>query len=69
MADHNKSEMHLAITKFLFPTCNVCDTQFFSPIAYEKHIATLIHIKVNFHSTTKKKQFVFNFFNKVPQQK
>ena len=47
MSEHNKSEMHLSITKFLFPTCNVCSTQFFSPIAYEKHIATLMHIKVN----------------------
>lgn len=44
--DHNASEMHHLISKFLSPTCEICDTQFFSPMAYERHIGSLAHIKV-----------------------
>ena len=34
---HNESEMHKLITRFLNPMCEICDTQFFSPMAYERH--------------------------------
>jgi hypothetical protein len=46
MSEHMSSDLHAAISKFLFPQCNVCSTKFYSPMAYEKHIATLNHIKV-----------------------
>ena len=45
-SEHNSSEMHKLINKFLNPTCATCNTKFFSPMAYEKHISSLAHIKV-----------------------
>ena len=33
------------VLRFLLPKCSVCSSQFSSPIAYEKHIATINHIK------------------------
>ena len=44
--EHNASEMHRLINDFLNPRCSVCDTDYFSPMAYERHIATLQHIRV-----------------------
>ena len=44
--EHNASEMHRLINDFLNPRCSSCDTDYFSPMAYERHIATLQHIKV-----------------------
>ena len=46
--DHNESKMHKSISKFLSPKCLICSTQYFSPMAYEKHQATVQHIKVIF---------------------
>lgn len=43
--EHNASEMHRLINDFLNPRCSVCDTDYFSPMAYERHIATLQHIR------------------------
>lgn len=45
-AEHEESDMHLLIYKFLNPKCAACQTQFFSPMAYERHIASISHIKV-----------------------
>ena len=45
--DHDETEFHKKIVMFLYPNCSVCNVpKFFSPMAYEKHIATLGHIKV-----------------------
>ena len=44
--DHNQSEMHKLIGKFLSPRCLICNTQYYSPMAYEKHLATVQHLKV-----------------------
>ena len=44
--EHNASEMHRLINDFLNPRCSVCDTDYFSPMAYERHIATLQHVRV-----------------------
>ena len=44
---HEETEFHRKIVVFLYPNCSVCNVpKFFSPMAYEKHIATLGHIKV-----------------------
>ena len=46
--EHEETEFHKKIDRFLYPSCNVCKVpKFFSPMAYEKHIATLGHIKVS----------------------
>jgi hypothetical protein len=46
-AEHNISEKHQEISGFLSPKCSICNgLQFFSPMAYHKHIASLEHIKV-----------------------
>ena len=44
-SEHNKTEMHKLISKFLNPQCTICNTQFFSPMAYERHIGSIGHIK------------------------
>ena len=49
--EHNASEMHRLINDFLNPRCSVCDTDYFSPMAYERHIATLQHIRVWYRVT------------------
>ena len=46
-AEHDKTEFHKKVVSFLYPECTFCKIpKFFSPMAYEKHIATLGHIKV-----------------------
>ena len=44
--DHNLSDMHILICQFLNPTCSVCEQPFHSPMAYEKHLTQLQHVKV-----------------------
>ena len=45
--EHEKSDFHGKIENFLHPKCAICNiAKFFTPLAYEKHIATLGHIKV-----------------------
>ena len=45
--EHEKSDFHGKIENFLHPKCATCNiAKFFTPLAYEKHIATLGHIKV-----------------------
>ena len=45
--EHEKSDFHGQIENFLHPKCAICNiAKFFTPLAYEKHIATLGHIKV-----------------------
>ena len=47
--EHEETEFHKKIVMFLYPNCSVCNVpKFFSPMAYEKHIATLGHIKVTY---------------------
>ena len=47
-AEHEKTEFHKKVLSFLYPDCTFCKIpKFFSPMAYEKHIATLAHIKVH----------------------
>jgi hypothetical protein len=46
-AEHDASEMHKLIKDFLTPTCEVCDSTYTSPMAYERHIASLSHLKVS----------------------
>ena len=45
-ADHNLSDMHVLICNFLNPTCQTCDQAFHSPMAFEKHLTQISHIKV-----------------------
>ena len=45
--EHEETEFHKRIVMFLHPKCTICNVpNFFSALAYEKHIATLGHIKV-----------------------
>ena len=45
--EHEETDFHNRIMKFLYPKCYFCNVlKFFSPMAYEKHVATLGHIKV-----------------------
>ena len=47
IAEHEKTEFHKRILSFLYPECTFCKVpKFFSPMAFQKHIATLGHIKV-----------------------
>ncbi len=45
--EHDASEMHRLIVDFLNPSCAVCGTTYGSPMAYERHIASLSHLKVS----------------------
>eukprot|EP00095_Tigriopus_kingsejongensis_P011281 maker-scaffold14_size734282-snap-gene-1.25 protein:Tk11281 transcript:maker-scaffold14_size734282-snap-gene-1.25-mRNA-1 annotation:"hypothetical protein AaeL_AAEL005277" len=45
-SEHNKCELHLLIAEFLMPKCSACnDAHFTSPMAFERHAATLEHIQ------------------------
>lgn len=43
--NHETTELHKVIKKFLMPYCPVCRLGFKSRMLYEKHVATLTHIK------------------------
>lgn len=46
--DHQLSEAHRNMKKFLMPYCSICRIAFKSPMAYETHRSSLDHIKVSF---------------------
>lgn len=46
--EHNRSEYHRNIKKFLTPYCRVCKIALRSPMLFEHHICSLDHIKVNY---------------------
>ncbi|XP_077289597.1 ciz1 zinc finger protein isoform X2 [Arctopsyche grandis] len=43
--EHNRSECHRNIKKFLTPYCRICKVALRSPMLYEHHICSLDHIK------------------------
>lgn len=45
-AEHQASEAHRSMKKFLMPYCSVCRIAFKSPMEYETHRCSLDHIKV-----------------------
>ena len=48
--EHEETDFHNEIIMFLYPKCNYCNVpKFFSPMAFEKHVATLGHIKVKYN--------------------
>lgn len=53
--EHQESEAHLKMKKFLMPYCDTCHNSFKSPMAYEIHRCSLEHLRVrnanetNFH--------------------
>merc|ERR1711874_853769 len=42
--EHNKTENHKMIRRFLMPRCDICKIDFKSPMSYEKHQAEYSHI-------------------------
>merc|ERR1712071_33263 len=47
--NHETTELHKIIKNFLMPYCPICRVNFKSRMLYEKHVATLTHIKVSVH--------------------
>lgn len=45
--DHQASEAHIKMKKFLAPYCKICRLSFKSPMTYETHRASLEHLKVS----------------------
>lgn len=45
-AEHQGSEAHKKMKRFLMPYCNVCRIGFKGPMVYEMHRCSLEHIKV-----------------------
>jgi hypothetical protein len=45
--EHDESQSHKDIKKFLMPYCNICKLAFTSPITYEVHISSLQHLRVS----------------------
>lgn len=46
-AEHQASEAHRKMKKFLMPYCSVCRIGFKSPMEFETHNCTIEHIKVS----------------------
>ncbi len=44
--EHEESKLHKDIAEFVDPMCALCGMNFFSPMAYAKHRASLGHLKV-----------------------
>lgn len=44
--DHNLTDTHRAMKRFLMPFCRVCKLAFRSPMIYEHHICSVDHLKV-----------------------
>ncbi|QQP35137.1 Uncharacterized protein FKW44_023282 [Caligus rogercresseyi] len=42
--EHNKSELHKCIEKFLKPKCGFCKASFTSPMGFESHNASFAHL-------------------------
>ncbi|XP_063240918.1 uncharacterized protein LOC134541413 isoform X2 [Bacillus rossius redtenbacheri] len=47
--EHQSSESHASMKRFLMPMCNVCEIRFRSPMQYENHLCSLDHIKRKAH--------------------
>jgi hypothetical protein len=53
--EHQMSEAHKNMKKFLMPYCSTCKISYKSPMAYESHRCSLEHIRVS-------TDFAFDFF-------
>jgi len=56
--NHETTELHKIIKNFLMPYCPICRVNFKSRMLYEKHVATLTHIKnkVNMEKTYERRR-------------
>merc|ERR1712071_514956 len=56
--NHETTELHKIIKNFLMPSCPICRVNFKSRMLYEKHVATLTHIKnkINMEKTYERRR-------------
>lgn len=58
-AEHQASQEHREMKKFLMPFCKACRIGFKSPMDYEVHRCTLDHVKVIFLESSFMKRFAY----------